>query len=69
MTGGKTTLCVDFDRCEGHGQCAFVAPKLLHLDDDGTLVIDQSDVSEHIEIAEKAVGACPTSALRLEQIA
>lgn len=66
MTDGRIRLCVDRDRCEGHGQCTTVASSLLHLSEDGILIIDQPDVTEFAELAEKAVGACPTSALRLE---
>jgi ferredoxin len=66
MTDRRTRLCVDYNRCEGHGQCAFVAPSLLHLEDNGALVVDQTDVTDCIALAEKAVDACPTSALRLE---
>lgn len=66
MSTRRATLCVDLDRCEGHGQCVFVASDLLHLEDDGSLVIDRPDVTEHLEAAEKAVASCPTSALRIE---
>lgn len=66
MSEKPTRLCVDYDRCEGHGQCVFVAPDLLHLDDDGRLQLDQADVSDCLELAEKAVHSCPTSALSLE---
>ena len=66
MSKKFSRLCVDYDRCEGHGQCVFVAPDLLHLDDDGKLILDQADISDCVELAEKAVNSCPTSALHLE---
>jgi ferredoxin len=66
MSTSTKHLCVDYDRCEGHGQCVFMAPGLLHLDDDGRLFVDQADVSDCVELAEKAVGACPTSALSIK---
>jgi ferredoxin len=50
----RMTLVIDRDRCEGHGQCAFVAPHLVHLDDAGAVVIDMEDVTDHIEAAQKA---------------
>jgi ferredoxin len=31
---------LDRPRCEGHGLCEEAAPALMHLDDDGELVID-----------------------------
>lgn len=61
-------LIVDRARCEGHGMCEHVAPELLHLDDDGELVIDQAAVpSEKVEDAEDAVHVCPVAALTLEE--
>lgn len=71
MSGGRdmgkgATLLIDRDRCEGHGQCAFVAPNLLHLNDAGEVVIDVADVSGDMETARKAVQACPAIALRIE---
>lgn len=67
MNGKRIHLCLDATRCEGHGQCVFVASDLLHLEDDGSLVVDQEDVSDCVEIAQKAVEACPTSALSLRK--
>lgn len=64
---GTVTLCVDSDRCEGHGQCVFVAPELLSLEDDGSLTVLQPDVTDHLELAERAAAACPTSALVLQR--
>lgn len=65
MTKGAT-LTIDRDRCEGHGQCAIVAPDLLHLDDAGEVVIDLADVGDRMDAARKAVQACPAIALRIE---
>lgn len=39
---------------------------LLHLDDDGQVVVDVEDVTDQIETAKKAVQACPAIALRIE---
>lgn len=64
---GTVTLCVDTDRCEGHGQCVFVAPELLALEDDGSLTVLEADVTDQVALAERAVAACPTSALRLQK--
>lgn len=58
-------IVVDRLRCEGHGLCAGMAPQLLHLDDDGELVIDVEDVGAHLESARAAVRMCPVAALDL----
>jgi ferredoxin len=57
---------VDRQRCEGHGLCEEVVPDLLHLDEDGELVIDVGEVGdESLERARAAVRVCPVAALRL----
>ncbi|QJY48024.1 cytochrome P450 [Pseudonocardia broussonetiae] len=59
-------LEVDPDRCEGHGLCESEASELVHLDDDGVLVIDRVDVPAHlVGAATRAVQVCPVAALRL----
>ncbi len=58
---------LDRPRCEGHGLCEEAAPKLMHLDDDGELVIDVADVDgPELDAARAAVRVCPVAALRLE---
>ncbi|MGN7201301.1 ferredoxin [Arthrobacter sp. SAFR-044] len=58
---------LDRPRCEGHGLCEEAAPALMHLDDDGELVIDVPDVEgDQAEAAAKAaVRVCPVAALKL----
>ena len=58
---------LDEPRCEGHGLCEEAAPHLMHLDDDGDLIIDQPEVSsdEDLDAARDAVRVCPVAALRL----
>lgn len=57
---------LDRPRCEGHGLCEEAAPKLVHLDDDGELVIDVPEVEGgDLEAARAAVRVCPVAALRL----
>lgn len=58
---------VDRPRCEGHGLCEEAAPKLLHLDDDGELVIDVEEVTEEGDIAaaKAAARVCPVAALTM----
>jgi ferredoxin len=61
-------IVLDQPRCEGHGLCEEAAPQLMHLDDDGDLVIDRDDVadgSEDAVAASAAARVCPVAALRL----
>jgi ferredoxin len=54
--------------CEAHGLCAELLPELIRLDDWGYPIIDEPDVpSELLGLAMRAVDACPTLALLLEE--
>lgn len=62
-------IVLDRPRCEGHGLCEEAAPSLMHLDDDGELVIDHEEFepgSADELAASAAVRVCPVAALRLE---
>lgn len=60
-------IVLDRPRCEGYGLCEEVAPKMMHLDDDGELIIDIEDVDDtNIEAAKAAVRVCPVAALKLQ---
>ena len=61
-------IVLDRPRCEGHGLCESVAPEVLHLDDEGELVLDVEDLatgSPELADASAAVRACPVAALKL----
>lgn len=62
-------IILDHARCEGHGLRAEVAPKLMHLDDKGNLILDveQVDDADHaaVQAAKAAVRVCPVAALKL----
>lgn len=61
-------LSVDAARCEGHGMCEQLAPDLVHLDDDGELIVDVPDVApSEMAQAHAAVRACPVAALSLDE--
>lgn len=68
---GKTTMkkiCVDLDRCEGHGRCYAIAPDLLGpMDDHGhaEFLAEGVDVTDAklYERADRAVQSCPEEAL------
>ena len=54
--------------CEAHGLCAELLPELIRLDDWGYPIVDESEVPRDlIGLARRAVDACPTLALLLEE--
>ncbi|HKX69439.1 MAG TPA: ferredoxin [Intrasporangium sp.] len=60
-------LILDQPRCEGHGLCEEAAPTLMHLDDEGDLVLDVEQIDDQdLDAARAAVRVCPVAALRLE---
>lgn len=66
MSTNLTRIELDRPRCEGHGLCEEAAPDLMHLDDDGELIIDQPEVgSADLQAARDAVRVCPVAALKL----
>jgi len=57
-------VVVDWDLCEGHGQCEFAAPHLFTINDDGDLdVLDETPPESERAALEQAVRRCPTRAL------
>ena len=61
-------LRVNAIMCEAHGLCAELLPELIRLDDWGYPILDQSEVPpELLGLARRAVDACPTLALILEE--
>ena len=58
-------IILDRPRCEGHGLCEEVAPQLMHLDDEGELVLDVEQVDGDLAAAKAAVRVCPVAALKL----
>ncbi|KHL16030.1 ferredoxin [Mumia flava] len=59
-------IVLDRPRCEGHGLCEEAAPALMHLDDDGELVLDREELGDsETAAANAAVRVCPVAALRL----
>lgn len=62
-------IVLDRPRCEGHGLCEEAAPTLMHLDEEGELVIDHEEItagSADEVAAATAVRVCPVAALHLE---
>ncbi|MDI3329438.1 MAG: ferredoxin [Micrococcus sp.] len=66
MATAVAHLELDRPRCEGHGLCEEASPHLMHLDDDGELILDVTDIPEaELEAAKTAVRVCPVAALKL----
>ncbi|NOQ85029.1 MAG: ferredoxin [Myxococcales bacterium] len=58
---------VDFDLCQGHGECEGEAPEVFVVDEDGKMTVLQEEPPE--ELREKVLRArkyCPTMAITLE---
>ena len=54
--------------CEAHGLCMELLPELIRLDDWGYPIIDHPDVPPELSrLANRAVDACPTLALIIEE--
>lgn len=61
-------VLLDYDLCEGHGECVIAAPEVFDLDDAGEKVVLLQDEPDE-ELREKVVEAvkiCPIVALQLE---
>lgn len=57
---------VDRARCTGLGICESLASKFFEVDDTGTLVLLEDEVTdEDLQSVEEAVSGCPTEALRI----
>jgi ferredoxin len=64
----RARLRVNPIMCEAHGLCAELLPELIRLDDWGYPVIERAEVPPELEqLARRAVEACPTLALLLDQ--
>lgn len=60
-------VLVDWDLCEGHGQCEYAAPEVFTIDDDGELeVLDETPGEGQRKAVEQAVRRCPVRALKID---
>ncbi len=61
-------LAVNPIACDGHGLCAELLPEVVGLDDWGYPIIDATPIPFHLEhLARRAVAACPTLALLIQE--
>lgn len=59
-------LCIDYDRCSGHGRCYSVAPELFYDDELGYGQVRDEEIDESLRgIAERAVAVCPEKAISI----
>lgn len=60
-------IIIDWDLCQGHGNCTGEAPEVFQLDDSGNLKLLMEDAP--LSLAKEldlAVRYCPTGAIRVE---
>lgn len=66
-TTERLELAVDRGICAGHGMCYGVAPDLIDCDEQGDPILPDGVLAHgDVEIARKAVMACPERALSLQ---
>jgi ferredoxin len=60
-------IVLDNDRCTGHARCTSLTPALFTDDDSGYgLVIGDGEITdEQLELAKRAISACPERAISL----
>jgi NADPH-dependent 2,4-dienoyl-CoA reductase/sulfur reductase-like enzyme/ferredoxin len=62
-------VVVDLARCQGYGQCAFLAPSVFAMDGSEALLYDlEPDDAQRTRIL-RAAAACPVQALQVERLA
>jgi ferredoxin len=61
MVGTDVTVVIAPERCIGAGMCALTAPEIFAQDDEGFVVLFDTDP------AIKAAGFCPSGALSLRR--
>jgi ferredoxin len=59
-------IVVDLNRCQGYGQCVFLAPEVFELEGDEVLMYDPGpDETQRLPVL-RAAAACPVQAIRVE---
>lgn len=59
-------IVVDLNRCQGYGQCVFLAPEVFELEGDEVLMYDPGpDETQRLPVL-RAAAACPVQAIRVD---
>jgi ferredoxin len=59
-------IVVDLNRCQGYGQCVFLAPVVFELHGEEALMYDPGpDETQRLPVV-RAAAACPVQAIRVE---
>jgi ferredoxin len=60
-------IVVDLNRCQGYGQCVFLAPGVFELHGEEALMYDPGpDETQRLPVV-RAAAACPVQAIRVER--
>ena len=58
---------IDFDLCQGHGQCVESAPDVFEVRDDGfAYLVSEVDSADKEGRTREAASRCPAEAIRIE---
>jgi ferredoxin len=57
-------LTIDASRCQGHGRCSLISPKLFDVSDDGLgqVLVREPEPDDAADVA-RAIDNCPESAI------
>jgi ferredoxin len=60
-------IVVDLNRCQGYGQCVFLAPEVFELEGDEVLMYNPGpDETQRLHVL-RAAAACPVQAISVEE--
>ena len=60
-------IVVDLNRCQGYGQCVFLAPTVFELPGEEALMYDPGPEETQRLPVIRAASACPVQAIRLQK--
>ncbi|MGW6917613.1 ferredoxin [Kitasatospora sp. NPDC054939] len=61
-------VVVDFNRCQGYAQCAFLAPDVFTMHGDEALLYTPLAGADQQERLARAVAACPVRAILVDDV-
>ena len=66
MKVSAVRIAVDLNRCQGYGQCVFLAPDVFELHGEEALMYDPGPEEAQWLPVVRAAAACPVQAIRVE---